>query len=346
MVPTSEPDLRPSVRNLVARVAASVLAITWTLVLACGCEVDSASKPPTWAQPVFSFGPEGSFDETAVKDPSIVYADGHWHLFYTARGRGDYSLGYARSSSLDSLRFAERQQLSTLTGAKSTYAAAPQAFYFSPDSLWYLIFQTRDANYQPAYATSPTIGDPESWSEPRPLLLKDDPIKWIDFWVICDADSAFLFYTSHHAVVMLRSTTMDLFPAGWSRPRVVFSGVHEAVHVYRAADSDRFDMIYELNRDGIRSFGLASAPRLSGPWSRRTDAYVTGDQLPLLARSWTDMASHGEALRRTADERLVYDAERPLWLIQGLSLDAVGGPYEELRWQIGVIEAPSVSDPP
>jgi hypothetical protein len=31
-------------------------------------------------------GSKGSFDETAVKDLSIVFAGGKWHVFYTARG--------------------------------------------------------------------------------------------------------------------------------------------------------------------------------------------------------------------------------------------------------------------
>lgn len=39
-------------------------------------------------------GPSGSFDETEVKDPSLVYHDGQWHVFYTARGRDRYSIGY------------------------------------------------------------------------------------------------------------------------------------------------------------------------------------------------------------------------------------------------------------
>jgi predicted GH43/DUF377 family glycosyl hydrolase len=42
---------------------------------------------------LFAPGERGTFDETAVKDPSIVYHEGRWHLFYTARGQGKYSLG-------------------------------------------------------------------------------------------------------------------------------------------------------------------------------------------------------------------------------------------------------------
>jgi predicted GH43/DUF377 family glycosyl hydrolase len=38
-------------------------------------------------------GSTGSFDETAVKDPSIVFAGGKWYVFYTARGHHEYSPG-------------------------------------------------------------------------------------------------------------------------------------------------------------------------------------------------------------------------------------------------------------
>jgi hypothetical protein len=39
---------------------------------------------PTWgvSEIIFSNGPPGAFDEVSVKDPSIVYSGGKWHLFY------------------------------------------------------------------------------------------------------------------------------------------------------------------------------------------------------------------------------------------------------------------------
>ena len=52
------------------------------------CRFASAGEPAIWmaGPPLFSAGQPGAFDKTAVKDPSIVFADGLWRLFYTARG--------------------------------------------------------------------------------------------------------------------------------------------------------------------------------------------------------------------------------------------------------------------
>ena len=100
----------------------------------------------------------------------------------------------------------------------------------------------------------------------------------------------------------------------------MFSGVHEAAHVYRAdglAGETRYHMIYERNLGtsaaGERLFGLAAAPSLSGPWRSVTEAFARGDQLAYLqgAVVWTRDISHGEALRTGHDERLAYDAASP-----------------------------------
>jgi hypothetical protein len=38
-------------------------------------------------------GSKGSFDETGLKNPSVVFAVGKWHLFYTARAITSISSG-------------------------------------------------------------------------------------------------------------------------------------------------------------------------------------------------------------------------------------------------------------
>ncbi|MCB1129070.1 MAG: ThuA domain-containing protein, partial [Verrucomicrobiae bacterium] len=88
--------------------------------------------------PLLEPGPPGAFDETAVKDPSIVRADGRWHLFYTARGRGEYTTGYVSAAELGDLPRSERHELTTIRGKASRYGCAPQVFCFAPQGLWYL----------------------------------------------------------------------------------------------------------------------------------------------------------------------------------------------------------------
>lgn len=300
-----------------------------------------AAAPAAWtvAAPLLLPGKSGTFDETAVKDPTIVRHEGKWHLFYTGRGKDEYATGYVSAATLPGLRTARRFRLKQLRGKAGPYACAPQVLLFEPQKTWYLIYQTRDSNYQPMYSTTKTICKPESWTRPAPLVRKDDKAKWIDFWIICDDTTAYFFYTRGHRDVYVRTTSLQDFPRGFGEGRKVFSGVHEAVHVYRAAGRGEYHMLYELNRGGRRSYGLAVAARLPGPWKKVTDEFATGAQLryPSDADVWTEMVSHGEMIRRGCNQRLEYDPSRAEFLVQGLLKSECRGPYPSLPWRLGII---------
>ncbi|MBN2130342.1 MAG: hypothetical protein JW741_12640 [Sedimentisphaerales bacterium] len=323
--------------------------LCWLLLAGGAVASVSNAAEAKWrlGAPVLSPGAAGTFDEVAVKDPSVVFSEGRWHVFYTARGRGEYATGYVWAESLEQLPSARRHEIENMRGRDSRYACAPQVFFFRPQGLWYLICQTRDANYQPVYATTKTIEKPDSWSAPKPLLPKDDKAKWIDFWVICDATTAYLFYTRGHRDVYVRTTPIEKFPDGWSAGVKAFGPVHEAAHIYKAKDRDEYHMIYELNEGGVRSFGLATARQLGGPWSKVTDTWAVGSQLTAASGEdrWTDIVSHGEAIRTGCDERLEYDADHPRLLIQGRAGTTADGPYQDLSWKLGIIsrmEMPSL----
>jgi predicted GH43/DUF377 family glycosyl hydrolase len=70
--------------------------------------------------PILSPGPKGSFDEVAVKDPSLVYFEGKWHVFYTARSKTQYTTGYVSAKRLADLQSAPRYELDMIRG-KSRY---------------------------------------------------------------------------------------------------------------------------------------------------------------------------------------------------------------------------------
>lgn len=322
-----------------------VLSYVCLCLFTCLASALASTEEPignAWAvgDPVLCAGPEGSFDEVAVKDPSIVCFEGKWHLFYTARSQTEYTTGYVCAQTLDGLKSAARHELPMLRG-KSRYGCAPQVFYFEPHNRWYLIFQNRDANYQPVYATTATISQPASWSRPLPLIRKDAREKWIDFWIICDDSTAFLFYTQAHRQVMVRTTSLAAFPHGWDVSKKVFAGVHEAVHIYRVRGQNEYHMIYELNRGGIRSYGLARAVHPTGPWEKVTDEYATGTQLRFTGKAgpWTAMVSHGEAIRTGYDQRMAYDPENCRWLIQGIRKEEANVPYTSLPWKLGIMKA-------
>jgi len=297
---------------------------------------------PFWAAspPVFLPGPEGTFDEVAVKDPSIVFYEGRWRLFYTACGKGKYSLGYVSAEDLEGLESAPRARLERCRGRGDPYAAAPQVFYFAPQEMWYLVFQTRDSNYQPVFSTSDTIEDPASWTAPQNLVEKTEPEKWIDFWVVCDEKSAYLFYTRAHRDIYVMTTSIEDFPKGFGDVRKVFSHVHEAVHVYKVKNEDEYHLFFETETpEGLRRFGLATASRPLGPWTLKTDDFATGERLRYEegAERWTDEVSHGEMIRSGYDQGLEYDPERPRFLIQGIKASEHRGPYPDLSWKLGVL---------
>ncbi len=301
-----------------------------------------AQKQNIWEteDPIFSHGPAGTFDEVAVKDPSIVFFENAWHVFYTARSKNEYTTGYVTARELSELQAAPRHELLQIRG-KTRYGCAPQVFYFEPQKKWYLIFQNTDSNYQPAFSTNVNISNPDSWCISKPLLQKDKQEKWIDFWVIADKIKVYLFYTEAHNGVVVRSTNIKDFPNGWDTGKKVFDNVHEAVHVYKVKNKQEFHMIYELNNDGIRSFGLASAKNLIGPWEKITDNYATEEQLKYADKNelWTEMISHGEVIRTGYDQRMEYDPNNCRWIIQGILKNQLTPDYPSLPWKLGIMRS-------
>ena len=290
--------------------------------------------------PLLEPGPPGTFDETSVKDPSIVRQAGKWHLFYTARGRDQYSIGHVSALSLEELQRAGRRQLTQLRGAGSPYGAAPQVFYFTPQKRWYLIFQTTDSNYQPVFSNAETLDRPDAWSSPRPLADKREKAKWIDFWVICDAKLAYLFFTRDHRDLMVMTTRIEDFPKGFGGMRAVFSPLHEAAHVYRVRDeAESYLMIFELATNDRRSQGLATATSPAGPWKLVTNEFAAGAQLnfPRHGKAWTNEVSHGEFIRAGFDERLEIRRMNLEFLIQGMPSSEHKGDYPSLPWRLGLI---------
>ena len=261
--------------------------------------------------------------------------------FYTARGKEEYTIGYVAADSLQHLQTAPRYKLKNLGGRTSAYAAAPQVFYFKPQKTWYLIFQTRDSNYQPVYSTTKTIELPDSWSQPLPLIKKEDKTKWIDFWILCDNKTAYMYYTRGHKDVYVMSTSMNAFPNGFSNARKVFSPVHESVHVYKVSGIKKYHMFYELSEtNGLRHFGLATAEQPLGPWKIKNNHYAMKNNLTYTdpATKWTEEVSHGELLRSNYDQNLEYNPDKTTFLIQGLLEKDHKGSYENLPWKLGFIQ--------
>src|SRR6185503_5052725 len=157
---------RIGARSLVLLPVAAIAALSLTLLR--DTTVKAAPDPiPTWFvdAPVLFRARAEPFDHYAVKDPTVVFSGGRYHVFYTgANASGGWQMLFSSATTLEGLRTAAHVYLSRIGEA---YFAAPQVFFFEPQGLWYLIYQ--DGTFGAAYSTTTNIADPNSWSGPRSL---------------------------------------------------------------------------------------------------------------------------------------------------------------------------------
>lgn len=257
----------------------------------------------TVSKPVFEKGPQGTFDEISVKDPSIVFYNGKYHMFYTSkatyetRDKSSYldkngsGLGYVAAESLEKLYEAKRYNLSEI---QKSVIVAPQVFYFEPQKLWYIIAQTTSEgkpNLQPIYMTNPDIENVNGWSKLEILKTqKTNNGFWIDFWVICDDRNAHLFYTDHEGSLFRFECPIIEFPGGFKsvKEETVLTErgenekgrwrLHEASHIYYVKKFNKYLNLLEAVYphptrknywDSRNRFVFAMvADKLEGPWVR------------------------------------------------------------------------------
>jgi len=140
----------------------------------------------------------------SVKDPSVVYFNGKWHLFCTIRSvKRTHQIEYVSFRDWSAANSARRHIL-TIT---NNYFCSPQVFYFTPHKKWFLIHQAshlgRKPSLQPAFSTTDNIEQWESWTKPEFLFdAQPQNVKaWIDFWVISDGTRMHLFFTSNNGLM-------------------------------------------------------------------------------------------------------------------------------------------------
>jgi len=283
----------------------------------------------------------------AIKDPSIARHGDRWHLFCTIRSqKRTHQIEYLSFDDWKNANSAQRHVLKLSDG----YFCAPQVFYFTPHQKWYLICQVSDESrkpsLQPAWSTASRIDEPDSWSKPTLLFAEQpDNVKmWIDFWVICDATRAHLFFTSLDGQMWRAETPVASFPHGWSKPSVVLRGdIFEASHTYRLKGLGKFLTLVEAQAGNRRYYKAYLADRLDGEWTPLAGTKEKPFAGPANVRDrgthWTDSFSHGELIRDGIDQSLEVDPSKLRFLFQGVSDDAVRGKkYGEIPWQLGLLE--------
>ncbi len=255
------------------------------------------------SDPVFTNGAEDSFDEIAVKDPTIVFFNGKYHMFYTSIasyetrknlpyiGANGAGTGYVAAASPEEFDKAERYNICEIT---KSVIIAPQIFYFEPEKLWYLIAQIPvegRPNLQPVYLTTQDIEDPYGWSKPQIIKTqKTNDGFWIDFWVICDDKKAHLFYTDHEGSLFRFECPLNEFPEGFAdkKDETVLTErgensigrwrMHEASHIYYVKSTGKYlNLLEAVYPHPTRRYYWESrnrfmfammADKLEGPWYR------------------------------------------------------------------------------
>ncbi|MCB1125974.1 MAG: hypothetical protein KDM81_05725, partial [Verrucomicrobiae bacterium] len=283
----------------------------------------------------------------AQKDPSIVFHDGWWHVFMTVKLPGKSAIEYCTFRSWDEANASKRTLLEI---SDSEYYCAPQVFHFRPHQTWYLVYQMGVPGTDKmwvAYSTTSDINDPASWTRARPILDggKSDPraVGGLDYWIICDEQRAYLFFTSLNGKMWRLWTRLEDFPSGFDHCELALQArVFEASHTYRLKGMDQYLTIIEEN--GRRFYKAYVADQLDGEWRPLADtaehpfAGYANIRPGSRVEPWTDNISHGELVRDGCDETLTVDPNHLRFVFQGMwEKDKTGRGYGQFQWRIGML---------
>src|SRR5688572_28965910 len=325
--------------GIVARAAApGGAAVARPATAPAAAAVPGLAGPFHWVDsgPLIQAHPDPKRNVVSIKDPSPVFYDGRWHIYATyaketGKESGEWGMVY--------LNFADWKDAGKATQVYldeypqfAGYHCAPHIFYFEPQKLWYLVYQSQ----HPTYSTTTDISKPETWTKPQSFFEgtpKSVVEGWLDYWVICDETHAYLFFTDDNGRFYRSRTALGDFPKGFDEPVVVMRDkerreLFEGSSTYRIKGTNQYLTLVEAaNENWTRYFKAFIADRLDGEWrplaaewgnSFADDTRVRShDGKPL----WTIGISHGELLRDGHDQTNTIDPAKLSLLYQGLPPD-------------------------
>jgi hypothetical protein len=305
-----------------------------------GCGVPTGFK---WTSSKALISPRSG--AVSIKDPTIVFFEDKWHLLATEY-TNNYNMVYLNFSDWNSADSATKTSASTnpnLTG----YKCAPTMFYFSPQKLWYIIYQTQT----PAYSTASDPGDIKSWSANKdfwsshPSIITGSSTGGIDYWPICDQTNCYIFYSADNGELYRAQTTKANFPNGFGNHTKVMgstsntNALFEACNVYKIKGTEKYLLIVEAIGNG-RYFRSWTADKLDGTWTplADTEAKPFAGKSNVSGAEWSnDGISHGEMLRDGYDETMQIDTCNMRYLFQGRT--AAGSSYNLNKYSLGLLTA-------
>lgn len=336
-------------RALVTRAMAMLLVLL--SVSAQGEEPAGLEAPFHWVStgPIIQAKGDQQHPLNAIKDPSIIRYNGLWHIYASSvTDAGHYSMVYLSFADWKDAAAASQYYLDHNPNLRG-YHCAPQVFYFAPQKLWYLVYQSQ----HPTYSTTTDPSKPETWTKPQGFFA-DTPKTvvdgWLDYWVICDDTHAYLFFTDDHGRFYRSRTTLADFPKGFDDPVVAMQDpepreLFEAGCTYRIKGTSQYlTLIEAANTRWQRYFKAFVADRLDGPWRPlaaewgNSFADITRVRSEDGAKLWTNDISHGELLRDGYDQTMTIDPANLVLLYQGVRPDQTSGKgYNQLPWQLGLL---------
>lgn len=293
--------------------------------------------------------PDATHSVAGIKDPSVVYYNGKYHVFASVASSSGYNLVYLNFSDWSQAASATHHYLDR-SGIGVGYRAAPQVFYFAPQKLWYLVYQTGNASY----STNPDISNPNGWSAPKHFYSgMPDIIRrnignghWVDMWVICDNVNCHLFSSDDNGHLYRSQTSLANFPNGFSEPVIAMQdsnrfALFEASNVYKVAGKNQYLLLVEaIGSDGRRYFRSWTSNSIAGPWTPLADTesnpFARANNVTFDGTAWTRDISHGEMIRDGYDQTLTISPCNMRYLYQGMDPNA-GGDYNSLPWRLGLL---------
>ena len=339
-----------------------------TALIACVSEADSSTEnrlalstaltvPSVWEYTAPLITPEKRDRDVSVsqKDPSVVYHEGQWHVFMTVKLPGRTATEYCR---FDQWETADKAPRTILNLCTNKYYCAPQVFFFTPHKKWYLVFQMGVPGTKKmwvAYSTTATLGEPKSWTQAQPILdggANDRRAEGgLDYWIICDQQWAYLFFTSLNGKIWRMRTRLEDFPMGFDHCEIALqASLFEASHTYTLKGTGRYLTIVEEN--GRRYYKAYLADRLDGPWTPLADTA----QHPFAGwanirpakgvEPWTDNVSHGELIRDGNDQTMPVSPSDLRFVFQGmLEKEKASKDYGQFPWRIGILQPAETAQP-
>ncbi|WP_405854340.1 non-reducing end alpha-L-arabinofuranosidase family hydrolase [Streptomyces sp. NBC_01515] len=314
---------------------------------------ESAALPATftWSSSgaLIAPKPDATHNIAGIKDPTVVYYNGKYHVFASTASTSGYNLVYLNFSDWSQAGSATHHYLDR-TAIGSGYRAAPQVFYYAPQRLWYLVYQTGNASY----STNPDISNPNGWSAPRNFYASmPDVIRqnigngyWVDMWVICDSANCYLFSSDDNGHLYRSQTTVGQFPNGFTNTVIAAQdsnryALFEASNVYKVQGANQYLLLVEaIGSDGRRYFRSWTTNSLTSSWTplaaSESNPFARASNVAFPAGSWTKDISHGEMIRAGYDQTLTIPACRLQYLYQGKDPNA-SGDYDSLPWRLGLL---------